>query len=59
MLSFIYANPPYITKRFPSRTSGPYSLHNLGTLSVKPNWIGLKYKVNPLAIYRLKTLMHI
>jgi len=47
---------PYIGKRFPSRINGAYSMNNLGQLSVKPNWINTKYRVNKnklTALYRI------
>jgi hypothetical protein len=50
---------PYIGKRFPSRINGAYSMNNLGQLSVKPNWIGIKYRVNQGVTNKLKAIQNI
>jgi hypothetical protein len=50
---------PYIGKRFPSRINGAYSMNNLGQLSVKPNWIGIKYRVNQGVTNKLRAIQNI
>ena len=60
-LDTIYNNPafPYIGKRFPSTINGPYSMNRLGLLSVKPNWIDTKYRVNQNVKNKLRTIQSI